>query len=208
MSSTRSPILAGLLAIAMVTSLVPLLPTGSAAGTPAATCQPTGETQIHSEEGFVALSHPMTSDARISQALFFHVFSERNPTVFGDGLRAWTNGQDAYVIDFDCKTDGQEWVCIEHEEPAPTEGFPILAQQPDGSPPDVRLQFYTAAQTQIGDEKNPEPDREDEDCIFDVPSAAQYAVVYLRDGVPEGVQFAEQLFGPYAMDFAFEMHRS
>lgn len=218
MSSTRSPIVAALLAIALASTAVPLLPTGAADGDSLTTCQvsPTEDSLITSEEGYVAISHPASPNTRASQALYFHVF---------DGfLQEWANGQDAYVIHLEhfnaaeetfegCQTDGQEWFCYEHREPQADEGFPFLAQQPDGTPPDTRIQFYTASLNPIGDVRDPDPGRNEDTCDdqnldLGVPANAHYAVVYLRDGVTEGVQFDEQVWGPYTEHFRFELHRS
>lgn len=219
MSSTRSPIVAALLAIALASAVVPFLPTGAADGDNLETCQvnPQEDSLILSREGYVAISHPASHNTRASQALYFHVF---------DGtLERWTNGQDAYVIHLEhfngdgpgefegCQTGGNEWFCYEHEEPEADEGFPFLAQQPDGTPPDARIQFYSASLNPIGDVRDPDPGRDEDTCddqglAFDVPANAHYAVVYLRDGITEGIQFDEQVWGPYTQHFGFELHRS
>lgn len=222
MSPTRSPIVVALLAITLVSTAVPLLPTGAADGESLATCQVAEDQNslIMERDGYVAISHPATQNTRASQALYYNVL-DQDPT-----LQSWTNGQDAYVVHIEhlppgsnnadpegCQTDGQEWFCFEHQEPEADEGFPLLAQQPDGTPPDARVQFYSASQNPIGDVRDPDPGRyedtcDDQDLALDVPSSAHYAVVYVRDGVAEGLQFDQHVWGPYTMHFSFELHRS
>jgi hypothetical protein len=210
MTSNRSPIVAGLLAIALLGAAVPLVPATSAGS--GGTCE-TGEgsSQIVNEEGYVAVSHPATPSTRASQALVFFA-AEDEEVVLGINAERWSNGIDAYVVDFDCSTAGNEQYCIERQLPGIEDGFRILAGQPDGEPADMRLRFYDSTFDQVGDERDPDVPAvdasEDEFCSPDVPAGAQYGVIYLRDGVPQGIQFDEQIWGVYTDHFRFSMGRA
>lgn len=213
--SSRSPIVVGLLAIALVTTAVPLAPTGAADGSNTDACNDFDNSdQIFGEEGYVALSHPAVGQGQASLALYFYVFQQDFQIMY-DSLKSWSNGQDAYVVHLGCETVGNEYYCFEQLSPSPSEGFPLLTGQPDGSPPDARIQFYDAGYNPVGEQRDPDlsdGDRYCEDPTEDgnefVPEDAHYAVVTLRDGVPEGLQYDDQIFGPYTMQFDFELWRA
>lgn len=156
-------------------------------------------------EGYIMLSQS-AEQVRASQALYFHVF-DKDDGAQGVGLQEWSNGIDAFVIDFQCYTGGTEEFCIEREDPAAEEGFPLLSPED----PDIELRFYANRFTQKGDLKDPDVPTENHDCpggqgTFDdasVPKDVRYAVVYLEEGIPQGVEIDNLPFGPYTEKFRF-----
>jgi hypothetical protein len=214
MSSNRTPIAAGLLAIALIFATVPFVPTGSADGTETGTCdRKTPEKPLVTrEEGYIATSHPMTDDTRASVLLKLLVWENLDIplSIQGSPLDETTNGQDAYVVHLGCLTDGNELYCLYDKDPA----FKLLNGQITGDQPDIRIQFYNQALREVGDEVDhdrSEPCSNDGDGT--VPPGAHYAVVYLRDGHPTGTSSIVDVtnqpteVGLRTLDFTFELKR-
>lgn len=231
--SVRYRAVASLLAIALMAATVPFVPTASAAQ-----CQ-TGSNSslILDEDGYVAIQQltsglPVLDRDRVSQALYFHILQgdTRAEQLLGDtlgiSLRQWTNGQDAYVVDFGCETDGNEHYCIKRtlETSESDDETPVFTRQFDETPPDIHVAFYSGGLKHIEDD-DPDVPADDEDpygdgdgriCVTDddaVPGGqgelnAEYAVIYTEDGHPEGLQTADRLQGPYTESFFFELKRT
>lgn len=191
-----------LVALALVTVTIPAGP--ATADGDAGTCSD-GELPF-AEEGWIAVANP--TDVRASQTLAFLLSGEETPA----GVSSWTNGQDAYVVHLPCVTSGAEDYCLERRSPEVDEGFPIFNRQLDEEQPDVRLEFFSPAQDAVG-EHDPEVPAEDEGAFCSdaasgtdgVPAGAHYAVVYLEDGHAQGIQFDDQLWGPYTEHFEFRL---
>lgn len=211
MNSTRSPLVAGLLAIALVAVTVPFVPSGSADGTDQSTCEKSGTTLIEDWDGYVAITHPAISNVRVSEALYFFVFQD-DFTVLGSSLQQWMNGQDAYVAHFGCNTASNDDYCLERDAVDEGEDFPLLTFRADGQEPDIRVQFYGPTLNTLANH-DPDVPAKGEYCTFDdasndgAPGGAHYAVIYLDSGHPIGIQRADDAPGPYTEDFLFELHR-
>lgn len=206
MSHKRSPIIAGLLAITLVATTAPLLPSSGAASPSdtslSGTCGAPGD-PTHEEQGYVKVTHPDIENTRVSQGLAFFVLD-------GGLAERWTNGLDSYVVELPCTTSSTQDVCVERRAPDTDEGFPILAQ--DAQQPDIKLEFYDKQLGSVGTVNPNVPaddesgaDSDDVDCK-PAPSSAKYSVVYLADGIPEGFQFHKQLWGPYTEHFIFRLY--
>lgn len=219
MNSTRSPLFAGLLAIALVAVTVPLVPSSTADGTNQDTCEANpgpGDplTLVDTWEGYIALSHPATPQVRATEALFFFVFENSivsDPDPLGFRLKNWGNGQDAYVVHFGCNTDNNSELCLERDSPDNTDQGVHVLSGPLAGQPAYKVQFYSANPT--GGLEGPrtlDPPSEGNGnaCTSDIPSDAHYAVLYLEDGGVQGLQVEDHIVGPYTQDFKLELHNT
>lgn len=202
MMTLRTKGVALALALALVAVTLPASP--AAAQKPSCT----SDTDYH-ERGWIALSHPgVTRDVRLSQTLYLRAFDAglAPSTVGFVDLQSWTNGQDAYVAELPCRTDGTQDYCIERLDPIDDRsglaGIPILERNDD----DYRVAFYGHGPSY--DFKGTEdPDAQDnaDGCDIDAPTGSEFAVVYLASGTPAGVQADERLYGLYTEHFRFHL---
>lgn len=213
MSTDRPRWLAVALAISMLTVGLSMVPS---TGAQSESC--TASYTDFTEEGYVMLANPdQEPNRRVSRATTHFVFAGGGT---GDDLgRRVTNGIDAYVFDLGCLTSTNSQVCIQRSttQGSISDGLEIFDfRGSQATAPDIRIAFYdNDAEHMDGENWNPDvpplPDNLNNDgdliCLpgqnssGDVPTGAQFAVVFLTEGNPAGIQYTSQPAGPYTSHF-------